>query len=328
MNEAKIIPIRLDGREVQAYFWRGKLTWIAGEVGRFLGYSKNGTKLNEAIRDNWRDELKEGADYDILEGDDLADFRAFLQASPGLGEPLPSGLGAGFGGRLLVLREPGLNKVCLLTKMPLGVELRRFVAEEVMPKLSRGEPILPPGSGLATSVEAPPWVADIFAVLARASAQNADTLAKLGANVGQVDRKVDQLAEKVDRHEEKLSKIERAVESQRVDLTPTAKRLHRQTILEHGGLCPCCCRVRLVETLNGNLLNNGQYDHFFSANRAKPTETWLICKACHDAITFHQRGQVIARQEVEPLFRAYQVRLSQTKSPQLVLIDSDHGGGR
>lgn len=314
MNEAKIIPIRIEGRELHSYFWRGKLTWIAGEVGRFLGYAKNGTKLNEAIRDNWRSELAEGVDYDIIEGSELADFREFMGDTPAAG--------VSFTARLLILYEPGLNKVCLLTTMPLGKQLRRFVAEEVMPRLARGEAILPPGgSMLATVADAPPWVASIFDVLARASADNAATLAALGAGVGQVAGKVDQLARKVDQHEEKLSKIERAVESQRVDLKDSVKRMHRKTILECGGLCPCCSRVRLVETLNGNLLNNGQYDHFFSASRAKATETWLICKVCHDGITYHPRGQVIARQEVEPLFAAYQVRLSQTKSPQLSLLD-------
>ncbi len=43
----------------------------------------------------------------------------------------------------MILHETGLDLVCLKTDKPAGARLRRFLVKDVLPKLRRGEPVLP-----------------------------------------------------------------------------------------------------------------------------------------------------------------------------------------
>lgn len=121
---------------------------------------------------------------------------------------------------------------------------------------------------------------------------------------------------------QRVSAVERHIIARRVDISTATKRIHRQTIVEHGGMCPCCGKVRILETVNGNALAQCEYDHFYASNRAKLHETWLICKACHDHISRNPRGH----EEVDLQFKTHQLRVSQTKGPQLDLIPGGHHG--
>lgn len=121
---------------------------------------------------------------------------------------------------------------------------------------------------------------------------------------------------------QRVSAVERHIIARRVDISTATKRTHRQTIVEHGGMCPCCGKVRILETVNGNALAQCEYDHFYASNRAKLHETWLICKACHDHISRNPRGH----EEVDLQFKTHQLRVSQTKGPQLDLIPGGHHG--
>ena len=104
----------------------GRPAWIAREVATALGYVKPG-RLVETLRTRWADELIEGQDYAVLEGERLKVIKELIP-----------GLGMTFAPTLLVLFEPGLHLTLLKTPMPAGRRLRRFLVAEVLPKLVRG----------------------------------------------------------------------------------------------------------------------------------------------------------------------------------------------
>jgi prophage antirepressor-like protein len=107
----------------------GRPAWVVREVETALGYTKSG-RLVETLRSRWADELIEGEDYAVLEGQALKDAK----------ELIPT-LGNRFAPSLMVLFESGLHLVLLKTRMPSGRRLRRFLVTEVLPRLVRGEPV-------------------------------------------------------------------------------------------------------------------------------------------------------------------------------------------
>jgi len=84
-----------------------------------------------------------------LEGEALAAFKGVLEQAH---EPWASSKARS----LTILYESGLHLVCLKTEKPLGKKLRRFLADEVMPRLMRREAI---GVALPAPMptEAPAW---------------------------------------------------------------------------------------------------------------------------------------------------------------------------
>lgn len=142
-HAAAIVPRRYDlafeGRTVTAYVFRDRLTWVAAGVGAALDYADDGKTLPAIIRKAWDEEMVEGVDFDVLTGRDLNDFKSMLEAA----EQNSAGRSAGRASSLMVLYETGLDLVCLKTEKPLGKKLRRMIAEEILPRLRRGEAIVP-----------------------------------------------------------------------------------------------------------------------------------------------------------------------------------------
>lgn len=124
-----------EGKTVTAYMFRARLTWIAFNVGDALGYENEGKTLPDHVRRVWNDELVEGVDFAVLTGEELREFRGLLDVTVKTTVSRAP--------HLMVLYESGLDLVCLKTEKPLGKKLRRMIAEEVLPRLRRGEPILP-----------------------------------------------------------------------------------------------------------------------------------------------------------------------------------------
>ncbi len=118
-----------EGAPLTTITYKGKNCWLAAEIGRAIGYGENGSRLVTNITRNWKDELVEGQDYLILRGDELVEFKQFLEH--------PASLAGSFTRHLMLLFEPGLHFVCLKTNKPIGVKLRRFLVDEVMPQLVR-----------------------------------------------------------------------------------------------------------------------------------------------------------------------------------------------
>jgi hypothetical protein len=65
-------------------------------------------------------------------------------------------------------------------------------------------------------------------------------------------------------------------------------------------------------------LPGGEYDHFFSRNRARAEETWLVCSACNARLNDPE-----FKRRMHSAFEAYQLALRrvlqahQTRQPSL-----------
>lgn len=121
-----------EGKELHVYRFRGRPCMLAKDVGEALGYTPDG--FSRTLR-SWEAELKVDSDLSVLRGDDLREFLG--------GSDAPVDNAGGRISQLTVLFEPALYLVCIKTEKPLGVKLRRFLSDEVLPKLARGETIAP-----------------------------------------------------------------------------------------------------------------------------------------------------------------------------------------
>lgn len=112
--------------------FEGKPYWIAQEIGEAIGYSKP-SNFTSSITRRWS-ELIEGEDYIILRHEKMNDFRKIHGVSEEL-KVTPN---------LLLLSESGVNLALIKTRKPLGVKLRRWLADEVVPQLTRTGQYTPP----------------------------------------------------------------------------------------------------------------------------------------------------------------------------------------
>jgi len=128
MKEISKIEKVFEGQFITAYLWEEKPVWIAKELGRVMGYSGEGERLTDSIRGEWKEELIVGQDFELLEGERLALFKNNHPRNPGVVDRTSS---------LLILKESGFHLVCIKSGKPVGVRLRRWLADEVMPSLLR-----------------------------------------------------------------------------------------------------------------------------------------------------------------------------------------------
>ena len=108
----------------------GRHAWVAREVGTLIGYEQRGKRFASRITGEWSDELIKGQDYAVLTGRELAAFKE--GAFKGTGS-VPLGGNRG----LVVLFESGIHLALVKTTKPAGKDLRRFLADKVMPQLVR-----------------------------------------------------------------------------------------------------------------------------------------------------------------------------------------------
>ena len=120
-NDAVVTPITFNGG---VYF-------VAKDIGAALGYANDGSKLTKKITSDWAGEFIEGTDYAMLRGKNLREFNALRFEGT---ESVPSNSRS-----LLVLTESGVNMACMKTNKPIGVALRRWLADVVLPALRRGD---------------------------------------------------------------------------------------------------------------------------------------------------------------------------------------------
>jgi len=125
-----------DGHPITFVTFRGEPVVVARELGAALGYA--GSSLGDLIRREWAADFKEGVDYRTLDGADLSAFKA--EWSDTVSDAVSTSLDR-TRRSLFLLTESGWWMVAQKTEKALGVKLRRFLAERVLPKLARGEAI-------------------------------------------------------------------------------------------------------------------------------------------------------------------------------------------
>ena len=127
------LTLDFHGKPLTTLVLDGTPAWPAHELGQALGYAGNGRRLVSIILDEWSDEFVEGRDYVVLGGVQLARLKADV------GSEVPSL--SPFTARVVLLFESGFDLVALKTHKPLGADLRRFLADEILPRLRRGQAI-------------------------------------------------------------------------------------------------------------------------------------------------------------------------------------------
>lgn len=133
-TQGAVRPVRLDvefeGHGLSFIPFKGRQIVVAAQMGQALDYENDGQKLVDSVRDNWGDEFIEDHDYKVLAGKDLRELKDALR--------LTRNLRVSRARHLMVLFEPGFDLVCQKTEKPAGKRLRRYLADEVIPKLRRG----------------------------------------------------------------------------------------------------------------------------------------------------------------------------------------------
>ena len=67
---------------------------------------------------------------------------------------------------------------------------------------------------------------------------------------------------------------------QRRQLSRWVQQVHVDVVrAKRNGLCPCCQETKIIGE-NGRL-PGAEYDHWYSRNRARAEETWLVCEPCN-----------------------------------------------
>ena len=120
------ITLEFEGNSVRTFLFRGRLVWIANEIGRALGYRANGRGLVACIRTVWSTALLEGRDFVVIEGPELAEFHRLARRT-----------GAIRGGKLMLFTESGLNIVLERTWKDAGDALYLMLTQEVIPAFKR-----------------------------------------------------------------------------------------------------------------------------------------------------------------------------------------------
>ena len=138
--------------------------------------------------------------------------------------------------------------------------------------------------------------------------------------------KVDGVSCKVDRVERRIDDMASVLSARRQEFTDKYKREYRSTIIQrYNGMCPCCKRVKIVESLHGNTTRL-VYDHWWSPNRAQRYEGWPVCDTCNQKLG-HAGANNQARREAQCAFESFQRDLNDLYPPpgakQVKLFDAN-----
>jgi prophage antirepressor-like protein len=124
------INSEFEGKTLVTLTYEGRPCWVAVEIGRILGYSRDGRRLIHKINDKWHDELVEDHDYTVLRGDELEEFKASMlvgDAGARMKKHRPP---------MMLLFEPGLHLVLSKSGKPAGQRLRRLLLDDVLPRMT------------------------------------------------------------------------------------------------------------------------------------------------------------------------------------------------
>ena len=136
MNELVRLQDSFEGKPLTTLTLHGQSAWIAREMGQAIGYAQRGKRFATLITGDWSNEFIEGQDYTLIKGRELAALKAAFFKGSG---SVPWGGNRG----LLVLFESGMHMALVKTRKKAGIDCRRFLVDNVLPKLVRSEAIVP-----------------------------------------------------------------------------------------------------------------------------------------------------------------------------------------
>jgi hypothetical protein len=93
-----------------------------------------------------------------------------------------------------------------------------------------------------------------------------------------------QLVERIDAGQRtitaQLKEIRQNLPQQRRPLSRKAQEIHiRATWARRNGLCPCCQSEPVCSDTGRR--EGAEFDHWYSRNQNRVTQTWLVCRACN-----------------------------------------------
>lgn len=100
--------------------------WLVPEIEEALGYAPK--SLPTLIRREWEDELEEGVDFIVAQGEQLSVIKRLVEGYSTSSKHARS---------ITLLTEQGLTIVTLLSRKPIGRALRRWLAADVIPSIRR-----------------------------------------------------------------------------------------------------------------------------------------------------------------------------------------------
>lgn len=142
--ELQTYTTTFENKSLTVYRWKDTPVFIATEVGEAAGY-KEGRSFVDNITGRWSDEIIKGTYYYKIEGEELRTFKEQLAGRLVVDHELPSDPldSLKHVRELILLTETGVNLALMKGRTPLCKKLRLFLATEVIPKLVRGEAIVP-----------------------------------------------------------------------------------------------------------------------------------------------------------------------------------------
>ncbi|MGL5615900.1 MAG: BRO family protein [Sarcina sp.] len=120
-----LLTKQFGNKKINNLVWRGKVCWEGANIADLFGYTQTRRAVYDCIQ---REKLQEKKDYETLMGEDLKEFKEVFS------EVLEN---IKFAPKIVIFYESGLYRFLAYTKMPLGVEFRAWIGNEVMPTLRK-----------------------------------------------------------------------------------------------------------------------------------------------------------------------------------------------
>ena len=144
---------------------------------------------------------------------------------------------------------------------------------------------------------------DIAVVDAVAQRIVAPIVERMDANFLRTWQQQSDLDNRVTRIEEHLGYISARIPQRRREITAKTREEIAFDALSLGGRCPCCNMVDVVSA-DASVINNAEFDHYYSNQMPDAMHVWLICKTCHTELTAGR----LPRTEADAHFRSFQSR--------------------
>ena len=123
-------------KKISSLVWKEKVCWDGASIAELFGYTQTRRAVYDCIK---REGFEEGVEYDTLSGEELKEFKEVF------GDIV---VGLKFAPKIVILYESGLYGFLAYTKMPLGVEFRTWIRNEVMPTIRKKGYYVMDGAGL------------------------------------------------------------------------------------------------------------------------------------------------------------------------------------